>query len=455
MSDDPIKAEKDLSTLLDEQFPVIEKLDTTTAIDRYLALEKQTRQAADAASSKRVLIRIVDTLANAKQWDLLNDLVVSLSKKHGQLKLSIQQFIQTVINHLDDLDESNKSELNTKIKLIETIRTVADKKIFVEVERAVVSKKLAEIQLEHFNDLDRAVDILCDLQVETYSLMPFADKVQYILDQVKLTLQKGDFAQAKVLSRKILIKTLKNHPHYKAVYLRYLIAIGVHENDYLSIVTNTLQLIELDEVKNNKQELGELLVSAIYYVVLAPHEPRQHDLMHRIKDSAIFRKNVDSQILALLDIFTTNELIHWLNIEELYRAHLQSSEIFRSTTNYTALQHRIIEHNLRVVNQYYQFIRLERLQYLLQLGADETEQHVCELVNKGMINAKVNRPQGIVKFDRVKEEPKDKTESVGDSHVNELLSEWCYDVDRLLEEVDSIGHLINKEEMMYGMRQAV
>ena len=66
------------------------------------------------------------------------------------------------------------------------------------------------------------------------------------------------------------------------------------------------------------------------------------------------------------------------------------------------MQKRIIEHNLRVINKFYQSIRLDRLAQLLQLSVDEAELYVSELVNQGMIVAKINRPQGLVKFDKTK-----------------------------------------------------
>lgn len=448
--EDPLKAEKDFSATLDEQFPIIEQLnDYKTAIDKYLVLEKQTRQSSDLSSSKRVLVKIVETLTKNKDWDYLSDLIILLSKKHGQLKSSIQTLIQTVIDHLDELNEDVESELNYKIKIIDTIRTVTDKKIFVEVERAVVSKTLAEIYLNKFDNLDKAVEILCDLQVETYSLMKFSTKIEYILEQIKLTLRKGDFGQAKILSRKILLKSLKNFEEadlYKSIYLKYLLEIYTFENDYISIVKNALLLIEIPLVKES-QEFNDLLVSIIYYIILSPYDNYQNDLIYNIKNNSIFSKNVDAKIYDLLEIFTTNELIHWSSIESLYKNdYFDKSKIFKEEINYKNFQKRIVEHNLRIINMYYQFIKLDRLAFLLQLSESEAESYVSELVNKGMISAKINRPEGIIKFDKINKGGRSE-------NINDLLNDWCYDVDKLLEEIESIGHLINKEEMMYGIKQ--
>ncbi|CAI5759824.1 unnamed protein product [Candida verbasci] len=447
--EDPIKAEKDFSATLDEQFPLIEKLpDYKQKLDKYLVLEKQTRQSSDLASSKRVIEKIVSTLINNNDWDYLNDLITLLSKKHGQLKSSIQYLIQLIIENLVKLEN-----IDLKIKLIETIRTVTDKKIFVEVERAHVSNELSEIYLEKFNDLDKAVEILCDLQVETYSLMPFQEKIEYILQQINLTLRKGDYSQGKILSRKILLKSLKGFEkanEYKSIYLKYLIDINTFEYDYIEIVKNYLLLIEIPNIETS-EDYENYLISIIYYIILSPYDPHQNDLISKIKLNSKFKK-LDSKIVKLLDIFTTDELIHWSNIESIYKNYFNNSAVFKDEKNYKNLQKRIIEHNLRVINKFYQVIKLERLSYLLQLSIEESEQYVSELVNKGMIVAKINRPQGIVKFDKFKHiEGSDPRTS--DNHINALLNNWCYDIDKLLEEVDSIGHLINKEEMMYGLKQ--
>lgn len=442
--EDPIKAEKDLSSIVDAEFPEIEKLPYKEAVDRYLNLEKQTRQSSDLASSKKVLNKITQVLVK-HDWEYLNELIPILSKKHGQMKSSIQYFIQGIIEHLDELNDDVKSELDLKIKIIETIRTVGDKKIFVEVERAIVSKKLSEIYLNKLNDLDKAVEILCDLQVETYSMMEFPTKIEYILKQIELTLMKHDFSQAKILSRKILLKSLKNFEKaddYKITYLKFLIKINEFDNDYISIVSNYLKLIEIESIKESS-DLNQYLVSIIYYIILSKFDNLQHDLIMKIKTNPIFIKNVDTKIFTLLEIFTTNELIHWTNIENLYSNEFKSSEIFTNSENFKNLQKRIIEHNLRIINKYYTFIELSRLSYLLQLNNDETEKYISELVNSGMISAKINRPQGIVKFEK----------AGAKNDFNSLLNDWCYDVDKLLEEVDQIGHLINKEEMMYGIKQ--
>ncbi|GEQ71674.1 hypothetical protein JCM33374_g5360 [Metschnikowia sp. JCM 33374] len=458
--EDPLKAEKDFSATLDEQIPLIEKIpDYKNAIDRYLVLEKQIRQSSDLASSKRVLAKIVNTLVENNDWNFLNEIITILSKKHGQLKTSIQVMIQHVIENLNKLDNSDEKQLQLKISIIDTIRTITDKKIFVEVERAEVSRILSEIYLTEKNDLDLATEILCELQVETYSLMPFETKIDYILQQMALTLQKKDYSQAKILSRKILLKTLKNFDRadeLKATYLRYLLQINKFENDYITIVKNSLLLVEIPIVKDT-DGFNELLVSIVYYIILSPFDNYQSDLIHKIKRNPLITKNVEPKIFHLLEVFTNSELIQWEKIDKEYRSeYFEKSDVFASDkTNNENFQNRVVEHNLRIINKFYSFIQLNRLAYLLNVGEREAETYVSDMVNKGMISAKINRPKGVIKFEKLQHGTAAGASQItsNSENINDLLNSWIYDVDSLLEEVDSIGHLINKEEMMHGIKQ--
>ena len=51
------------------------------ALEMLMNLEKQTRQGADMHSTAKVLICIVQLCYEAKQWTLLNEHIVMLTKK--------------------------------------------------------------------------------------------------------------------------------------------------------------------------------------------------------------------------------------------------------------------------------------------------------------------------------------------------------------------------------------
>lgn len=440
--DAPIKADKDYSQILKEEFPKIDSLaqnDCNSALDQLLLLEKKTRQASDLASSKEVLAKIVDLLASRNKWDDLNEQLTLLSKKHGQLKLSIQYMIQKVMEYL----KSSKSlDLNTRISVIETIRVVTENKIFVEVERARVTKDLVEIKKEE-GKIDEAADILCELQVETYGSMEMSEKIQFILEQMELSILKGDYSQATVLSRKILKKTFKN-PKYESLKLEYynlLVKISLHKREYLEVAQYLQEIYQTDAIKSDEAKWKPVLSHIVYFLVLSPYGNLQNDLIHKIQNDNNLKK-LESQE-SLVKLFTTNELMRWPIVQKTYEPVLNKDDLaFGGEANkhhWEDLQKRVIEHNLRVISEYYSRITLLRLNELLDLTESQTETYISDLVNQGIIYAKINRPAKIVNFEKPK-------------NSSQLLNEWSHNVDELLEHIETIGHLITKEEIMHGLQ---
>jgi 26S proteasome regulatory subunit N5 len=61
-------------------------------------------------------------------------------------------------------------------------------------------------------DLNAAADILCELQVETFGSMDRREKTEFILEQVALCIERGDWTQAGILSRKISTKYFARKP---------------------------------------------------------------------------------------------------------------------------------------------------------------------------------------------------------------------------------------------------
>lgn len=439
MSSDPFqKPQKDFTETLNEQFVQIDELiksNYSEALDKLLLLEKQTRQASDGASSQRIMVKLVGALVENKDWELLNEQITLLSKKHGQLKDSIQVLIQEVLKNLDKI-----TDLDTKINTIETIRVVTENKIFVEIERAHATKILSDILLKEKNNLDKACEVLSELQVETYASMELEDKISFILDQITLNNMKGDFQFSKILSRKILVRTLEKFANLKFRYYELVNEIALFEDDYENVVKYNMNIYSIPKVQGNLELSLKYLKTVAIFVVLTPFSNLQNDLISRV----VIDKNLSKLPIEeeLIKIFTTKELISWKSLESSLVSKLLSEEVFDQETekgklHLSDLKKRVTEFNLRVISIYYSTIKLDRLCELLELDQLQTENYIIELVNKGDLYAKINRPFKVVTFIKPKTE-------------NELLNEWSSDIDRLLESVETVEHLINKEEMIHG-----
>ncbi|KAL7948468.1 PCI domain-containing protein [Trichoderma barbatum] len=473
MSEATLKPEKDFSKEVDQQLPEAESLAKTNlqgAIEKLAALEKQTRQASDLASTSRILVAIVTLCKNAGDWSLMNDQTLVLSKKHSQLKQAITKMVQTVVGFLDDTPD-----LKTKLSVIETLRTVTEGKIFVEVERARVTKILSDIKKQQ-GDVKAATEILCELQVETFGSMDRREKTEFILAQVALCIESGDWTQAAILARKISTRYLSRKPKKTAeqlekeqkerekkkargeevpevkeddttdLKLRFYeqqITLAKHEDKYLDACKHYRQVLDTEAVEEDATKLRPVLQRIIYFVILAPYDNEQHDLLQRIhRDS---RNSQVSEEAELLRLFTVHELMRWPEISKKFGPHLCGTDVFdaqpgqsadeKASQRWEDLRKRVIEHNVRVIAKYYTRIQMSRLTELLDLAEDETEKYISELVTSKTVYAKIDRPARIVSFAK----PRD---------ADDVLNEWSHNMKSLLGLLERIDHLITKEEMM-------
>jgi 26S proteasome regulatory subunit N5 len=78
--------------------------------------------------------------------------------------------------------------------------------IFLEVERARLTRMLARIA-EDRGKPQEAADIMQEVAVETYGALSKEEKVAFVLEQVRLVLDRGDYARAQILAKKINTRT--------------------------------------------------------------------------------------------------------------------------------------------------------------------------------------------------------------------------------------------------------
>jgi 26S proteasome regulatory subunit N5 len=224
----------------------------------------------------------------------MNEQTLVMSKKHSQLKQAITKMVQTVVGFLDATPD-----LTTKLSVIETLRTVTEGKIFVEVERARVTKILSDIKKEQ-GDIKAAADILCELQVETFGSMDRREKTEFILAQVALCIENDDWTQAGILGRKISTRYLSRKPKKTAeqiekeqkerekkkargeevpeekeddttdLKLRYYeqqIMLAKHEDKYLDVCKHYRQVLDTEAVEEDPAKLHPVSCMLLIHLI--------------------------------------------------------------------------------------------------------------------------------------------------------------------------------------------
>ncbi|KAF1330820.1 26s proteasome non-atpase regulatory subunit 12, partial [Globisporangium splendens] len=358
-----------------------------------LGLEKQARLANDIPTLKLIVGSVLQLCAQYKRWELLKDHVALLAKRRAQKSGAITVIVQRSMEFLGEAPSES-----VKMDLIHALRAVAEGKIFLEKERATLTQMLSRMK-EARGEIDEAATILQEVHVETYGAMTKLEKTEYILEQVRLTLAKKDFVRAFILSKKILRRTLEEagFQECKLKFYSLMIEYDTHENNTLELCRHWMAIFNTDTVKANDEQWRKALQHAAIFVILSPYSNLQSDLLHTLASEKLLEKIPEFHLL--LTKFTTKEIIGYpLPQDEILKKHPIFNHVERGAEWLTVLHTRVTEHNIRVVAEHYERIRLPHLANMIGLSEDLTERSISTLVSDGSIYAKIDRPAKLVSF---------------------------------------------------------
>lgn len=102
---------------------------------------------ADLASTSRLLVTIINICFEQKEWELLNEHILILTKRRNQLKQAVTKMIQGAFTYVDEMPNRE-----AKLKFIETLRTVTAGK--VRKEYLLLTGVWVMFQNRKFNQCD-------------------------------------------------------------------------------------------------------------------------------------------------------------------------------------------------------------------------------------------------------------------------------------------------------------
>ncbi|VEL22542.1 unnamed protein product [Protopolystoma xenopodis] len=371
-----VKMEVDFSASADELIPIARSLAEAgrveEAIEKCVVLEAQTRIACDAITTSRLLETIIVILAEAKRWKKLNEYLLSMTKKRGQLKQAVTKMTQKAIEYLEQTPDKS-----SKLELLGALRTVTEGKIYVEVERARLTRELARIK-EEDGDIEEAASVLQELQIETFGSMEKKEKVEFILEQMRLCLARKDYTRVQIISKKVSTKFFQEPgtEELKLKFYNLMIQVDSLEHSYLSISKHYWEVFNTKSVEADEKQKLNALKNVIAYLLLAPFDNEQNDLMHRRKSFRMLESI--PQYSSMLGKFLSKELMRWDEFLIKFKDVLTSDIVLfsdkdgpdKAQKHWDDLHSRVIEHNIRVIAEYYTQIRLKRLAELLDLSVE-------------------------------------------------------------------------------------
>lgn len=205
--------------------------------------------------------------------------------------------------------------LKTWLELLNTLRDITEGKIYLELQRARLTKKLADyhemmalhvapstssgpsassssssapapastsapattsrpLTLEVDDEekpkrpdpvtsqdhLSAAADLMSEIQVETYSSMDKREKTEFILEQMRLESERDQWNKVRVGSRKVNRAYLREsgNSDMKLIYWKMMVDLALHEDEYLEACKAWQEIWDTESVKADETRSKEV-----------------------------------------------------------------------------------------------------------------------------------------------------------------------------------------------------
>ena len=428
------------------------------ATEGLLAIEKRGRLAEDPVSTKLACCSLLELLYKQQNYKDAQEKLVLLTKRRGQLKEVVRAMVRQCMEFLDEMGRETKEEI------IRTLQGITEGKIYVEIERARITRQLAAMK-EQEGDIGEAANILQEVAVETFGSMAKVEKIAYILEQVRLCLEKKDYVRAQILSRKVsprafvvrkttkkgestgeigiegtsIEEPAKGTPSLEELKIQYyslMIQYHLHEKNYVEVCRSYRAILDTPGIAADPAAWEDALKHAAWYAVLAPRDSDQVTLLDATKADS--RMESMPVYKSLLSHFSKDEILWWNVLSQEFADEMTSQTDVFDEDRKQAFRLRVVQHNIYTISSFYSHISMPRLAQILELSEAEAEKHLCDMVSERGLAAKIDRASGTIKFGGVK--PK-----------TAVLNEWSSKISKLLQTLESTCEMISKEQQQFAL----
>ena len=322
---------------------------------------------------------------------------------------------------------------------------------------------MTEIHLMN-NQIDEAAKLIQDVQIEAFGSLESDYKIDYILFQMHVLIEKGDFIRTLIVSNKIKRNHLDDEgiELLKIRFFRLMILYYIHEKKYIEVAKCYKTLYDfvksindkLDDVEKKNVEikpkiidnyiqikkdndLQNLFENYVLFLSICPPELETRNMFNEL--SIKYKKELDKNqfILYVVEKRLSDEII-LINNTLLNR--FRDFEIFKKNPELLKLFRKFwIQHDLSLFEKFFAKIHIKRLSEMTEVPIDEIENEIADMVVNNYIYARINRIEKIVNFRKTT-----------DHH--DVLDNFNYDMDIMLKKVEETCHLINKEYLKYGIK---
>lgn len=185
------------TALLRESSPAAAAL--PSALSLLSAQEKKCRTGNDTPSLLlvcRAMLSLARDADGTPAKEVLRETLHRLSTRRSQKSKAISCMVETVLPWIvekDGFTPLREGECSFSVEardaLIESVRTIAEGKMYLEAEFARMSRSRA-ILYEREGNVGEAASVLGEVHVETYGSLSKREKVEFVLEQMRLNLMR-------------------------------------------------------------------------------------------------------------------------------------------------------------------------------------------------------------------------------------------------------------------------
>jgi len=421
--------------------------------------EKVTRLENEYEKNRTICKTILETIYGRNDFQNFLKLFEYLTQRRNQSRESIISMVKHCINEILPNLKNQKDSSD----LLNTIIKVTEGKIFVEYEYSQAIRKMTEIHLMN-NQIEEAAKLIQDVQIEAFGSLENDYKIDYILFQMQVLIEKGDFIRTLIVSNKIKRNHLDDEgiELLKIRFYELMILFYIHEKNYLEVSKCYKILYDFVKSINDKlvdlekksldikpkiidnyiqikkeNDLQKLFENYVLFLSICPPELETKNMMNELMIK--YKKELDKNknILYVVEKRLSDEII--LINNNLFNR-FKDFDIFRKNPELIKLFRKYwIQHDLSLFEKFFAKIHIKRISEMTLIPVDEIETEIADMVVNNYIYARINRIEQIVNFRK-------KT----DHH--DVLDSFNYDMDNMLKKIEETCHIINKEYLKYGIK---
>ena len=422
--------------------------------------EKVTRLENEFEKNRNICKKILEIIYGRKDFQNFLKLFEYLTQRRNQSRESIISMVKHCINDIFPNLKNNKDQTD----LLNTIIKVTEGKIFVEYEYSQAIRKMTEIHLKN-KEVGEAAKLIQDVQIEAFGSLENDYKIDYILFQMKVLIEKGDYIRTLIVSNKIKRNHLDDEgiELLKIKFFKLMILYYIHEKKYLEVskcykilydfvksINDKLIQIEKEhkEIKpkilenyikiKQENDLQNLFQNYVIFLSICPPELETKNMLNELLLKYKKELDVNENILFIVEKRLSDEIII---IDNGLFSKYKDFPTFKENPDLILLFRKYwIQHDLSLFEKFFAKIHIKRISEMTLVSNDEIETELADMVVNNYIFARINRIEKIVNFRK-------KTDYHND------LDDFNYDMSNMLKKIEETCHLINKEYLKYGIKE--